>query len=281
MDVVATARLPTTLPAPLPSFRTIATLRRMKRWLRRLGGLRTSPLRIDDASWHRLLQRVTGARELPQEQQDRLRGFAARFLADKAISAASDLDLDDDRRLLLAVSCCLPVLHLGYDWLDGWHELIVYPGEFGVRRRDIDEDTGVLSEWDDTLVGEAWDRGPLILSWADVLADLDEPTAGYHVVAHEIAHKLDALDGHMDGTPPLPDAARRRAWIAAFQHAYDAVRADVDAGREPVIDPYAAEAPDEFFAVATEYHFTDASYLREVLPDVARELARFYDGTPA
>lgn len=240
--------------------------------------MRSSPLRIDDVSWHRLLRRVTGARELPQDLQARLREFAGRFLSDKAISPAADFELDDDRRLLLAVSCCLPVLHLGYDWLDGWHELIVYPGEFGVRRRDVDESTGVESEWDDTLVGEAWDRGPLILSWTDVEADLDEPTAGFHVVAHEIAHKLDALDGHMDGTPPLPDAARRRAWIAAFQSAFDAVCADVEAGREPVIDPYAADAPDEFFAVVSEYHFTDAAYLREVLPEVAAELAAFYGG---
>ena len=212
--------------------------------------------------------------------QSRLRDFAGRFLADKANTPAADLELDDDRRLLLAVCCCLPVLHMGYEWLDGWHELIVYPGEFGVRRRDIDEATGVESEWDDTLVGEAWDRGPVVLSWSDVVADLDEPTPGYHVVAHEIAHKLDILDGHMDGTPPLPDAVRRSAWIAAFQPAFDALCAEVDAGRETVIDPYAAEAPDEFFAVATEYHFTDAEYLREVLPDIAEQLATFYGEPP-
>lgn len=249
----------------------------MKRWLRRLGGMRSSPSRIDDDAWQRLLRRVAGARELPPEQQARLRQFAERFLADKAISAAADFELDDERRLVLAVSCCLPVLHLGYDWLRGWHELIVYPGEFGVRRHDYDEDTGVLSEWDDELVGEAWDRGPLILSWAEVEMDLIEPTAGYHVVAHEIAHKLDALDGHMDGTPPLP-AARRAAWIRDFQRAFDTLQTDVDAGREPNIDPYAAEAPDEFFAVASEYHFTDPEYLREVLPEVAEHLARFYSG---
>jgi Mlc titration factor MtfA (ptsG expression regulator) len=251
----------------------------MKRWLRRLGGLRSSPPRIDDNVWERLLRRVPEVRELPHEHQARLRQFAERFLADKAISAAADFELDDERRLILAVTCCLPVLHLGYDWLAGWHELIVYPGEFGVRRHDYDEATGVMSEWDDALVGEAWDRGPMILSWAEVEMDLTEPTAGYHVVAHEIAHKLDALDGHMDGTPPLP-AARRAAWIATFQAAYDALCADVEAGREPAIDAYGAEAPDEFFAVASEYHFTDPAYLRNVLPDVAAQLATFY-GAPA
>ena len=247
----------------------------LSRWLRRLGGSGASPSRIDDDSWQRLLERVPGARTLPPDLQSRLREYAGRFLADKAISAAADLELDDDRRLVLAVSCCLPVLHLGYDWLRGWGELIVYPGEFGVRRRDYDEDTGVLSEWDDTLVGEAWDRGPVVLSWADVVADLETPEAGYHVVAHEIAHKLDVMDGTMDGTPPL-SAVRRAAWIAAFQPAYDALCVEVEAGVETAIDPYAAEGPDEFFAVVSEYWFTDAAYLAEVLPEVAAELKLFY-----
>jgi len=144
-----------------------------------------------------------------------------------------------------------------------------------VRRHDYDEDTGVLEEWDDDLVGESWDRGPLILSWADVRADLDAPEPGYHVVAHEIAHKLDALDGSMDGMPPLP-AAMRSAWARDFQVAYDALRADVDAGREPAIDAYAAEGPDEFFAVCTEYWFTAPEVMREHFPAVAARLGEFY-----
>ena len=252
----------------------------MKRWLRRLGGLRTPPTRIDDDAWQQLLRRVPGARELPIELQTRLRDFSERFLVDKAISAAADAQLDDERRLILAASCCLPVLHLGYDWLRGWHELIVYPGEFGVRRHDYDEATGVLSEWDDELVGEAWDRGPLILSWAQVEADLTDPEPGFHVVAHEIAHKLDALDGHMDGMPPLP-AAQRGAWIRDFQQAFDKLQAMLDADEDPPIDPYAAEAPDEFFAVVSEYHFTDPDWLRETMPAVASHLERFYGGATA
>lgn len=249
----------------------------LKRWLRRLRGIGASRPRIDDDRWQRLLRRVTGVRELTPALQTRLRDFTERFLSDKAISAAAGLELDDDRRLILAVSCCLPVLHLGYDWLNGWRELIVYPGEFGVRRHDVDEDTGVLSEWDDTLVGEAWDRGPLVLAWAQVEADLDDPEPGFHVVVHEIAHKLDALDGHMDGTPPIR-AAWRTVWIRDFQQAFDALRADIDAGHEPVIDPYAAEAPDEFFAVVSEYHFTDPVSLQTAYPAVAQHLRRFYDG---
>lgn len=249
----------------------------MKAWLRRITGV-PAPPQIHDDDWLRLLRRVVWVRGLDFPTQQRLRALTERFLADKAITPAADCRLTPDRRRLIALLCCQPILYLGYDWLQGWHEVIVYPGQFGVRRHDYDAETGVVAEWDDELIGESWDRGPLILSWADVRADLDRPEPGYHVVAHEIAHKLDALDGTMDGTPPLPDAATRDAWVRDFQAGFDAVRADLDADREPAIDAYAAEAPDEFFAVVSEYHFSAPELLRAAMPAVAARLSEFYGG---
>jgi Mlc titration factor MtfA (ptsG expression regulator) len=244
------------------------------RWLRRLTG-RPVHAAIADDLWDRALRRPAWTRALDDAAKARLRGFTERFLADKAISPARGFTLTDDRRVLLAMLCCRPVLGLGYEWLRGWHELIVYPGQFRVRRHDYDERTGVAEEWDDELAGEAWERGPIVLSWADVRADLDHPTPGYDVVAHEIAHKLDGLDGAMDGAPPLP-SAERAGWARDFQAAYDALCADVEAGRETAIDDYAAEAPEEFFAVCSEYWFTAPEVLREAMPAVAARLERFY-----
>ena len=91
----------------------------------------------------------------------------------------------------------------------------------------------------------------------------------------QIAHKLDALDGALDGTPPLPRDWQRQ-WATDFQRAYDGFCAEVDAGRDTAIDPYAAEAPEEFFAVCTEYHFSDARTLQAAMPEVAAHLRRFY-----
>jgi Mlc titration factor MtfA (ptsG expression regulator) len=247
----------------------------MKHWFRRLVGA-SPPARIDDEAWARLLRRVVWARALAPELQARLRDYTERFLDQKAITPAAGCRLTPERARLIALQCCAPVLHLGYDWLQGWHEVIVYPGQFRTRRHDYDEATGVIEEWDDDLVGESWDRGPLVLSWADVRADLDHPEPGYHVIAHEIAHKLDALDGTMDGTPPLPDAQAKAAWVRDFQSAYEALCTDVEAGREAPIDAYAAEAPDEFFAVASEYHFSAPDRLRAAFPAVADRLAEFY-----
>jgi len=147
-----------------------------------------------------------------------------------------------------------------------------------VNRTHVDA-AGVLHEWDDELIGESWDAGPLILSWADVEADLDDPHAGFCVAVHEMAHKLDALDGVLDGTPPLPREWQRE-WARDFQQDYDAFVALVDGGRETAVDPYAAEAPEEFFAVCSEYHFSDPATLRDAFPRVAAHFERFYGPSP-
>ena len=216
---------------------------------------------------------------MPDGDRTRLFALAARFLADKTITPLHGLVFDEDRRLSLAALACLPLLRFGEQGLAGWTEVVVYPGAFRVHRRHHDEDTGVVAEWHEELAGESWDRGPLILSWDDVEADLAEPHAGYQLVAHEMAHKLDALDGVMDGTPPLP-AAWQREWARDFQQAYEAFCARVDAGEETPIDAYAAEAPEEFFAVTTEYHFSDPALLAREMPGVAAHLLRFYGPSP-
>lgn len=203
---------------------------------------------------------------------------AAHFLQRKTITPVGDLVLDEADRVLLAGLCCLPLQRLGADGLHGWSELIVYPEAFRVQRSHVDA-AGVMHEWEDELIGEAWESGPLILSWADVLADLDEPDAGYCVAVHEMAHKIDVLDGALDGTPPL-DRAWQRQWASDFQREFDAFCQRVDAGQDTRVDPYAAEAPEEFFAVASEYHFSAPQLLAAELPAVAAHLERYYGPSP-
>ncbi|MDW8478881.1 MAG: M90 family metallopeptidase [Xanthomonadales bacterium] len=168
------------------------------------------------------------------------------------------------------------MLELGFSWLRGWREVILYPAAFRVHRRHHDEDSGVVTEWPDELAGEAWEQGPLILSWEDLEADLADPFAGYDLVAHEIAHKLDLLDGVADGTPPLPRGIALAEWVAAMQPAYEGLVRAVERGAEPAIDSYAAEGPDEFFAVVSEYFFSAPARLAEAMPGVHALLTRFY-----
>jgi Mlc titration factor MtfA (ptsG expression regulator) len=232
----------------------------------------------DPSTWNAVRRRVRWIGALDAARDARLQGLSARFLHDKAITPIEPLTLDPIQRTTLAALCCLPLLEFGEQGLRGWSQLIVYPDAFRVNRNHVDA-AGVMHEWEDELIGEAWEGGPLILSWADVQADLDDPEAGCCVAVHEMAHKLDALDGVLDGTPALP-RAWQRSWARDFQAAYDAFVADVDADRVTTIDPYAAQAPEEFFAVCSEYHFSDPATLQAAMPDVASHLARLYGPSP-
>jgi MtfA peptidase len=243
-------------------------------FLRRLARVTT----LDPDLWHASIARVPWVAALDDERNARLRTLAARFLHDKTITPIGELTLDDARRVQLAALCCLPLLEFGAEGLHGWSQLLVYPDAFRVNRSHVDA-AGVLHEWDDELIGEAWESGPVILSWADVEADLAAPRDGFCVTVHEMAHKLDALDGALDGTPPLP-REWQRTWARDFQAAYERLARAVDAGRHTAIDGYAAEAPEEFFAVCSEYHFSAPALLRGEMPQVAEHLQRFYGRSP-
>ena len=210
---------------------------------------RTPTPAIDPALWRQAAAGLPWLRRIEAGREQRLRTLVAEFLPRIAITPLQGLRLNEVQRLRLAMLCCLPLLAFGREGLHGWSQLLVYPDAFRVQRSHMDAH-GVLHEWDDELIGEAWERGPVVLSWADVRADIAAPGDGFCVVAHEIAHKLDALDGAMDGTPPLPRDWQRQ-WAAISSVPTTRCARDVDAGRETAIDAYAAESPEEFFAVCS------------------------------
>ena len=238
------------------------------------GWLRRPPAPLDPRLWRDLRRSTALLQTLDETGDASLRALVAVFLQRKTITPLGGLELDAVQRLTLAALCCLPLLEFGREGLHGWSQLLVYPDAFRAHRSHVDA-AGVLHEWEDELIGEAWEQGPLVLSWADVEADLAAPRDGFCVAVHEMAHKLDALDGAMDGTPPLPREWQKR-WARDFQQAYDEFCQRVDSGRRVAIDDYAAESPEEFFAVCSEYHFSDPRRLRRAMPEVAAHLEKFY-----
>ena len=215
---------------------------------------------------------------LNEGEQRRLRELATLFLHEKIFEPVRDLVLTETMRVSIAAQACLPILNLGPAWFDGWRTVIVYPGEF-IRRREQFDDIGVMHEWEEIISGESWRLGPMILSWADVEASgLGE---GYNVVIHEMAHKLDLLNGEVNGFPPLHRGMNARAWSEAFTAALDDLNAQLDTGAEPLIDDYAAEDPGEFFAVLSEYFFERPGLINAEYPAVYAQLCAFYRQDPA
>ncbi len=241
---------------------------------------RIAPSTIDDRAWHAALRSCPLARRLSTEDRHRLRALADRFLRRKRFHAV-DLDLDAGQRLLIAMQASVPVLRMGFSALRGWQSVIVYPGPYRVRHRHHDPDTGVVTESEQIRAGEAWPRGPLVLSWAAVEQSLHDPWGGFNVVVHEIAHKLDMRDGSVDGLPPLPRGVSHKAWVEGFQRAYEGLADAVERGDDTVIDPYAATNPGEYFAVVSELHFSDPARLERAEPAIAGLLRDYYGPSPA
>jgi Mlc titration factor MtfA (ptsG expression regulator) len=226
--------------------------------------------RMDDALWQRATRRLAF---LPASAK--LREMTLLFLAEKEFAGAHDLVVTDEMRVSIGAQACLPVLELGLDWYRGWRGIVVYPGDFRVRREENDEH-GVVHEWDDELAGEAMPGGPVVISWD---AAAHDPLI--NVVIHEFAHKLDMLSGTVDGMPPLHADMDRRAWQRAFEEAYQGFCDAVERGRDTWLDPYGAEHPSEFFAVLSEAFFREPRETRRRYPDVYDQLKLFYRQDPA
>jgi len=260
-------------------------------WLRRTKG----PARreIGPALWREATAPWLFMRGLGEDDALRLHALCERFLAIKHYSGVHGVEATPRMQVEIAAQACILVLELGIAWYEGWSEIIVYPAQFAPEREIVDE-AGVVHVVNDPMAGEAWLGGPVILSYEDVALAADEAqrVAGYNVVIHEFAHKLDMRNGDANGFPPLHAGMDVKAWKRAFSAAYDDFCAQVDrADRMPerraeaaydalAMDPYASESPAEFFAVGSEAFFETPERLAPAYPAVYEQLALFYRQDP-
>jgi Mlc titration factor MtfA (ptsG expression regulator) len=233
---------------------------------------------IPDNLWREAVARLRCLRGLSPIELKRLRECVTLFLHAKQISGAHELVITGEMHVMIAAQACILILNLDLDYYEGWVEIIVYPGEFIRDYEYVDED-GVVHRAREAVSGESWLGGPVILSWEDTAVAGEE--AGYNVVIHEFAHKLDMLNGDANGSPPLHADMSQQAWSEAFSKAYAIFCLNVDANEMTVIDPYAAENPAEFFAVISEAFFEMPLVVKLHFPAVYEQLALFYRQDPA
>uniref|UniRef100_UPI0033423C29 M90 family metallopeptidase n=1 Tax=Castellaniella defragrans TaxID=75697 RepID=UPI0033423C29 len=273
----------------------------MFRWLTGKGASRrkvehTLAL-IGDAQWRRAIAAHPFLAGLSPSEDEALRRRAAWVLASKSFHGAHDFPISEDTMLSIAVQAALPILELDPVLYEGWTEIVLYPGGFLIPRVEVD-DNGVVHEYIQESSGEAWDGGPVILSWEDA----DPESSGHgNVVIHEFAHKLDQYAGEADGMPGLhahadlrPGQWRRvleasyEAFCEALTEVEEAIPRDVDPESEAAspwydmlpLAPYAATDPAEFFAVSSEAFFVDPAPLAGALPDWYALLSRYYRQDP-
>ncbi|MEO8134790.1 MAG: M90 family metallopeptidase [Betaproteobacteria bacterium] len=238
---------------------------------------------LPDALWNEAVALLPFLEVYRTEELAALRDKVVLFLAAKSVVGAHEFAVTPLMRVVIAIQACVLILYLAPDAYDGWENIVVYPDEFRPRI-EYEDEAGVVHVRDHEIAGEAWDGGPVLLSWADVELSRDFAAAGMNLVIHEFAHKLDMGNGAIDGMPRL----RRSMSVAEWRRVADAAYNDFVTGVEaweaagepveyaPTIDPYAADAPEEFFAVCSEVFFAAPELLRDAYPDYHAQLAAYY-----
>jgi Mlc titration factor MtfA (ptsG expression regulator) len=197
------------------------------------------------------------------------------FVAEKLWVGCGGLEVTDEMRVTIAALACLMVLeiHPTYHY-DRIKSVLIYPSSY----RQATPRWGFSGDVDESgpVLGEAWHRSPIVLSWKDVLHGVRHPHDGNNVVFHEFAHHLDGIDGEVDGTPPLESREQYRTWDQVFAQEYRRHVKAADAGAPTLLDYYGATNEAEFFAVATECFFECGNALRDDHPRLYEILRGFY-----
>lgn len=264
-------------------------------WLARLlpPSWRRLPPRIPDALWHATLADYPFLAWRSPEDVQALRSMAESFLATKEFHGAEGFAVTDEVAVAVAAQACLPVLKLGLSWYGGFVGIVMHEGPVLARREWTDE-SGLVHTWQEELVGEAVEGGPVMLSWqqgaawrAGGLGEAADPKldgtpdseGAFNVVVHEFVHLLDLSDGVLDGIPALPAEARQH-WQGVLLESFDRFDERSACGYDSVVDAYGAQDPVEFFAVTSEAFFTRPRALRSEMPALYECYRSFYRQDP-
>lgn len=233
---------------------------------------------IKHGIWATVTEELRLLQGMSSVEKAHLRELSTLFLHQKRIIGI-EIHITEEMRGIVAAQACLPILALGIELLAGWSDVIIYPDAFRVSRDETDE-YGIVHHNNRILSGEAWSRGPVILSWNDVERDLHALHQGHNVIVHEIAHKLDMLNGRANGMPPLHVAMQATQWTAALSSAYKQLNQRLEHHHRVCVNPYAAASPAEFFAVFSEYFFCTPDILQTHFANVYEQLRLYYRQDP-
>lgn len=257
-------------------------LGRMFDWWRRLSRAEVIAESFPKQYRQLLRRRVPCAGLLSDAELTKLETLVRIFNSEKTFEGAQGLEVDEEMRVVIAARACLLLL-----WrveLDGplypdLETVIIYPSTYKakVQRRE----GYVMIDDEQVRLGESWQRGVVVLSWAAVASGAANSGDGHDVVLHEFAHQLDAEDGAMDGTPELDDRERYSVWSRVAGAEYAELVDAVEHHRKTSIDAYGATNAPEFFAVVVEQLFERPLALERRHPELYRELATFFRFDPA
>jgi Mlc titration factor MtfA (ptsG expression regulator) len=230
-------------------------------------------------AWMAILEHnVPLYQRLPAELKPRLHGHVQVFLDSMEFHGFHGQEITDEVRLTIAGNACMLLLNRPGQFYENFSSIFVYPSTFVSDQESYD---GMVASVErEHRLGESWMRGPVVLAWDSVLHGAVDVRDGHNVVLHEFAHKLDDMDGAVDGAPGLAGPDDHKRWAGTMQREYEQHVARVERDLPTVIDPYGATNPAEFFAVLTETFYEEPHGLMEHHPELYAEMRRCYGVDP-
>ena len=216
---------------------------------------------------------------LPDDLRAELHGHINVFLNEKRFLGVGGQEITHEVCFTVAGIACMLLLNREPTYFPGFSSILIYPDTYETTQ--VDYDGAVEVHKRSSRAGESWHRGPVVLSWSDVLRGASNSSDGYNVVLHEFAHKLDEENSGTNGLPILHEIDHYEEWAEVLGREYRSLEDRVARGKNKVIDDYGLTSPPEFFAVATESFFEKAAAMQKRLPDLYAQLKRFYVVDPA
>ncbi len=217
--------------------------------------------------------------QLPDELKADLQGLINIFMDEKQFIGCGGLEVSDEMRVTVAGLASVLLLNRPTTYYSGFSSVMMYPDAYIATEVSFDGTVEVSREV--TRAGESWHRGPVILSWKDVLRGAANVGDGYNVVLHEFAHKLDEENNGTNGLPVLHEQGQYGEWAEVLGREYESLESRAARGKNSVLHEYGLTSPPEFFAVATESFFEKSVAMKKKLPDLYDQLRRFYHSDPA
>jgi Mlc titration factor MtfA (ptsG expression regulator) len=250
-------------------------------WLRRRRRRKLLATPVPD-HWETILSsNVQHDAWLSPQERARLRDVLRILVAEKNWEGCGGLEMDDEIRVTIAGQASLLLLGIRETYFDLMESILVYPSAFVVPSQES-IGSGLVVEGESHNEGEAWYRGPVVLSWPEALAGGRGKSGASNLVLHEFAHQLDMENGgEVDGMPVLGGAITQDEWQRVMRVAYARLVRDCRHGRRTLLDCYGASDVSEFFAVATECFFQRPLAMRREHGPLYDALSRFYRQDPA
>ncbi len=230
-------------------------------------------------AWRQIMQEmVVHYSYLNTDERCKLEDLVQIFIAEKNFEGCGGLKISAEIKVVVASQACLLVLGLpSFQYLQ-LQSILIYPTTVTIppSRMSFFADSTAIVPDQQSILGQASLRGPVLLVWDAVKRGARHPEQGHNVVYHEFAHILDMRDGAADGTPELHNRNLYHNWVEICSKEFHKLQKSVQNTQKTLLDCYGAVNEAEFFAVATELFFDRPLRMERELKELYLVLSAYY-----